>query len=69
MDIYKNNLSAQIRMTQAIGRSNKWSNKYNESMHRATEELTGEPNDRTAYDVGTEKEVWNEVLREELENK
>lgn len=36
-------------MRQAIERSNR--NKYNESMHLDTEELTGEPNDRTAADA------------------
>lgn len=58
-DIYKDNLSAKIIMSQAIKRSNKWSNKYNESMHRTTEELTGEPNDRTACDCGNEPEKHN----------
>ena len=51
-DIYKNNLSAQSIIRSAIARSNR--NKYNESIHQNTEELSAEPNDRTAYDVGEE---------------
>lgn len=44
---------------QAIKRSNRPLNKYNTSIHQNTEALTGEPNDRTAYDVGIEPEVKN----------
>lgn len=42
---------------RAIERSNRPLNKYNTAMHMDTEELTGEPNDRTSYDVGTEQEL------------
>jgi len=59
MDIYKNNLSAKTIMLQAIRRSNKRSNKYNEGMHMETEELANEPNDRTSYDCGNEPERHN----------
>lgn len=44
---------------QAIARSNKPLNKYNTAMHMDTEELTGEVNDRTGYDVGMEPEIKN----------
>lgn len=56
-DNFKDNLSARSIITQAIKRSNK--NKYNVAMHMQTEELTGEPNDRTSYDVGEEPEYKN----------
>jgi hypothetical protein len=59
MDIYKNNISAQGVMLRAIQRSNRPLNKYNEGMHMITEELAGEPNDRTAYDCGNEPEKHN----------
>ena len=45
---------------EAIQRSNRPLNKYNESMHQNTEALTGESNDRTAFDVGTEQELKQE---------
>ena len=47
---------------KAVERSNRPLNKYNTAMHMDTEELTGEPSDRTAYDVGTEP-----VLKQEHE--
>lgn len=59
MDIYKDNLSAQIRMRSAIAMSNRPLNKYNESMHQNTEELSSEPNDRTGFDCGMERELIN----------
>jgi hypothetical protein len=34
-----------------------WKHKYNEARNQKMEELTGEPNDRTAYDVGIEMEI------------
>jgi hypothetical protein len=52
-----NNAKQIIR--QAIERSNRPLNKYNTAMHMDTEEMTGQPNDRTAYDVGTEPEHKN----------
>lgn len=52
---YINPRVAQIAL-KAILRSNKPLSKYNTAMHMSTEELTGEPSDRTAYDVGTEME-------------
>lgn len=58
-DIYANNLSAQRIIRQTIARSNKPTNKYNESLHLHTEELANEPNDRTAYDAGMELEKQN----------
>ena len=58
-DIYKDNPSAREIIRHAIQRSNKPLNKYNESMHQNTEAITGEPNDRTAYDVGNEPEHRN----------
>lgn len=51
------NLRVMHIMNQAIARSNKPLNKYNTAMHMDTEALTGEPSDRTAYDVGTEMEL------------
>jgi hypothetical protein len=45
---------------QAIERSNRPLNKYNTSLHMSTEELSGEVNDRTGYDVGTEQELKQE---------
>lgn len=59
MDIFKGNLSAQSVIRNAVARSNKALNKYNESMHMNTEEISGIPNDRTAYDCGMEKELIN----------
>ncbi len=59
IDIHKDNLSAQLIIRGAINRSNRPLNKYNESIHQNTEALSGEPNDRTAYDVGTERELTN----------
>jgi hypothetical protein len=50
-----NNSKTIIR--QAVERSNRPANKYNTALHMSTEELSGEPNDRTAYDVGTEQEL------------
>ena len=44
-------------MNKAVERSNRPLNKYNTAMHIDTEELSGEVNDRTAYDVGTEMEI------------
>jgi hypothetical protein len=44
-------------IAQAINRSNKPLNKYNTALHMDTEELSGEPNDRTGYDVGVEMEL------------
>lgn len=59
MDIFKNNLSAQSVIRNAVARSNKALNKYNESMHQSTEQLSGESNDRTGYDCGIEMELIN----------
>lgn len=59
MDIYKNNLSAQSVIRNAIARSNKALNKYNEGMHMNTEELSSEPNDRTSADIGMEMQLIN----------
>lgn len=59
METYKNNLSAQSIIRGAISRSNKPLNKYNEFIHRNTEELVGESNDRTSYDCGIEMEKYN----------
>jgi hypothetical protein len=36
---------------QAIERSNKPLNKYNQSIHMNTEDLSGEPSDRTSADA------------------
>ena len=58
-DIYKNNLSAQSVIRNAVARSNKALNKYNEGIHMNTEELSSEPNDRTGYDCGMERELIN----------
>ena len=44
---------------QAIERSNRPLNKYNEAMHRDTEAFTGIPGDRTGYDCGMEMEIKN----------
>lgn len=59
-DIYKNNLSAQAIIRSAIARSNRPLNKYNESMHQNTEELSAESNDRKGYDCGMEMELRQE---------
>lgn len=58
-DIYKNNLSAQAIIRSALARSNRPLNKYNESMHQSTEEISSEPNDRTSADIGMEMELTN----------
>jgi len=50
------NNSLQIQR-HAIAKSNKPLNKYNTSLHQDTESLTGEPNDRTAEDIGVEREL------------
>lgn len=55
MDIYKDNLSAQIRIRQVINRANK---QFNPSLNQTAEEMSGESNDRTAFDyAGTEQEI------------
>lgn len=47
----------RVIQLQAMQRSNKPLNKYNTALHMITEELTEEPNDRTASDVGIEQEL------------
>lgn len=49
----------KIIQEQEIARANLSKNKYNFPMLHNTEVLTGEPSDRTAYDVGTEMEPHN----------
>lgn len=58
-DIYKNNPQAQSIIRGAIIRSNRPLNKYSESIHQNTEELSMESNDRTGYDCGMERELPN----------
>lgn len=56
-DIYKNNLSAQIRISQIVNKANK---QFNPSLNQVAEEMSGEPSDRDSYDyAGTEQELPN----------
>lgn len=59
--IYKDNPSARSIIRNSIEISNKWWNKYNEAMHRKTEELTGEVNDRVSSDTGNDPIPLNEL--------
>jgi hypothetical protein len=52
-----NNSRSIIR--KAIEKANRSNMKYNMAHSMHVEELTGEPNDRTPYDVGTEPEYRN----------
>lgn len=53
-DIYKDNLSAQIRIRQVVNKANK---QFNPSLNQIAESMSGEPNDRDSYDyAGTEQE-------------
>ena len=53
-DIFRDNLSAQSIIRQAINRANK---QFNPSLNQTAEELSGIPSDRDAYDyAGTEQE-------------
>lgn len=54
--IYKDNISARTIISNVISKCQKPINKYNLSLLQETEELSGEPSDRTAYDVGEEPE-------------
>ena len=56
MNIFEHNPSAMRIIREAIRRSNKPLNKYSESIHQSTEALSGESNDRMAYDAGMEME-------------
>lgn len=49
----------RIIQMRAIQRSNRPLNKYSEAIHNDTEALTGESNDRTAYDCGMEPKRHN----------
>ena len=53
-DIYKNNLSAQIRISQIVNKANK---QFNPSLNQTAEEMSGQPSDRDSYDyAGAELE-------------
>jgi len=55
-DIYKNNLSARAIINSKVRQAN--AKKYNFSLNQEAEEMSGEPNDREAYDVGIEPENY-----------
>lgn len=59
-NMYRNNPSATRIINEAIRKANGPTMKYNESFSRNVEELTGEPNDRTAYDTGNDPEPLNQ---------